>query len=615
VLHFKRFGQYEILRKLGRSMTDVYLALDSETNRKVALKIIEESRDPATQLAIEAERRGVVLQKQLREIDSRILEVYDYGESNGCFFVALEYVEGKSIAEIIEAEKRLEPARAAFYAREVCSQLDRLHSFSTEIDGRKRAVIHGDIKPSNIQIGPDDQVRLLDFGIAKAITFTHNLTHHNLGSPSYCSPERLTKGQVDHYVDLWATGVTLYEMVAGSPPYQAQTTRKLENLIQSRRQPRALPASCPPTLRAIVYKALAANIERRYTTAAEFEHDLALFLEGKPALAELEKDPPWDSNETLEKSPETLPPRRRKLEIGAVLGDFDLRKFNFVLSSLAAGFLIGLFLLLPGVRAVRFWSESGPLQRPKDYSHRSMAEVGADWNLYKKLERTSTFLGPISTVRQPFRASLVAAADDVIEHYDNSSDPSIAHFDWQKAQFCLARALELDPSDNNAKGKLALCDGYLSLLRNPPAAKAAKASFEEAASYLRRSPDPHLGLARLYVYSLRNVGSAVAEFHQAERLGFKLGPREMEQQADGYLARAQFELLQAERARKASRPEEARYLSQAHRDFERANALYEPIDGFSKVGPNLQHLYKGRSRQEQLQADYELAKQRRRLWR
>src|SRR5215467_14188354 len=217
MLHDKRFGRYEILRKLGRSMTDVYLAIDEEAGRSVALKVIEESHDPATQLALEAERRGVLIQKQLREVDPRILEVYDYGEESGCFFVAMEYIEGRNISEIIQSEKRLDPARAARYARETLSQLERMHSFLTEIDGKKRAVVHGDIKPSNIQISAIDQVRLLDFGIAKVITATHSLTHHNLGSPSYCSPERLLKAQVDPHVDLWAVGVTLYEMVAGTP--------------------------------------------------------------------------------------------------------------------------------------------------------------------------------------------------------------------------------------------------------------------------------------------------------------------------------------------------------------------------------------------------------------
>ena len=621
MLHLKRFGRYEILQKLGRSMTDVYLAIDTDTGRRVALKIIEESHDPATQLALEAERRGVLIQKQLREVDSRVLEVYDYGEANGYFFVAMEFVEGKSIAEIVLDEKRLDPIRAARYAFEVCSQLDRLHSFETEIEGKKRAVIHGDIKPSNIQIGPNGQVRLLDFGIAKAITFTHNLTHHNLGSPSYCSPERLTKGQVDSHVDLWAVGVTLYEMVAGQPPYQAQTTRKLETLIQSRRPPRALPAGCPLPLRAIISKALAANVERRYATANAFGDDLTAFLEGRLTKAETEREPAWDGNETIDKSQKNSAPQRKRFAFGAFRQRFDFKSVDFpplrfVLISVTTGFLIGLLLLVPGMEAVRFWTESRPLRHPKDYSHRSVQEVTADWNLYRSLEREANFLTPIAHVRVPFRTSLIAAADDVIERYANSSNPSIADFEWQKAQICLNHALDLEQGDHNVRGKLALCNAYLYLLQEPPAVKMAKAGFEEAASYLPRSPDPHLGLARIHIYFLKNIGGAIAELHQAERMGFKLGPREMEQQADGYLARAQRELLQAERVSKTSPAQQARYLSMARRDLERATALYEPIDGFSNVNLNLQRLYLDRSKEEQLQANYELAaKQRRRRWR
>ena len=613
MLHDKRFGRYEILRKLGRSMTDVYLALDEEAGRTVALKIIEESHDPATQLALSAERRGVLIQKQLREVDSRILEVYDFGEESGCFFVAMEYVEGRNIAEIIQAEKRLDPARAVRYAREVLNQLGRLHSFLTEIDGRKRAVVHGDIKPSNIQIDTNDQVRLLDFGIAKVITFTHNLTHHNLGSPSYCSPERLLKGQVDPNVDLWAAGVTLYEMIAGAPPYQAQTTRKLENLIQSRRPPRSLPADCPPALAAIISRALAADIGRRYPNAAAFESDLAAFLAGRPTAAELNTAPPWDSNQTIEKSPEVQRVRKISLPTSGFL-----REFKFVFSTLAAGFLIGLFVLVPALRAARFWSESRSLRHVRSYSGKSAADIAADWALYKKLERDNSIVSPVSKVRQPFRASLIAAGDEVIERYANSSDPSAADFDWRKAQTCLARALDLDASDSAVKGKLALVSAYLVLAQDSPDAREAKAGFEEAAALAPRSADPHLGLARVYVYLLHNVGSAVAEFHQAERLGFKIGPREMAQQADGYLARAQSELLQAEGASKTSPAEEARLLALARRDFDRANNLYEPIDGFSNVSLHLQNLYKGRSREEQLQQTYEMARVKRprsRRWR
>src|SRR5215212_6339473 len=103
-MHFQQFGRYKIVRKLGRSMTDVYLAHDPETNSRVVLKIIEQLRDEFTQLVIEAERRGAQIQKQLHLLDPRILEVYDFGEQQGCFFVAMEYFEGKNIAELVQAE-------------------------------------------------------------------------------------------------------------------------------------------------------------------------------------------------------------------------------------------------------------------------------------------------------------------------------------------------------------------------------------------------------------------------------------------------------------------------------------------------------------------------------
>ncbi len=290
-MHLQKFGRYEMIRKLSRSMTDVYLARDPVLNRDVVLKLIEHSRDDLTQILIEAEKRGASLQRQLHEIDRRILEIYECGEQNGCFFVAMEYFPGQTLAEILKTERRLEPARAARYAAEICNQLGTLHAFVSDISGRKTAVVHGDIKPSNIQVGTSDELRLIDFGIAKVITFTHNLTHHNLGSPSYCSPERIKDSKVDQFSDLWAVGVSLYEMLAGMPPYQAEDTRKLEALIQSRKPVRPLPAACPSPLAAIVSKALAPDVGRRYSSAAAFEEDLRAFLESRPTVAEREAPP------------------------------------------------------------------------------------------------------------------------------------------------------------------------------------------------------------------------------------------------------------------------------------------------------------------------------------
>src|SRR5260370_6946651 len=237
-----RIGRYEIIRRLGKSMTEVYLAMDTVENRKVALKLIRHGDDRASQLVVEAERRGAAIQKEVHSRDTRVVEIYEYGDLDGYFFVAMPFIEGRTVAEILAADHLVDPCRAAVIALEICEQLAKFHSWEP-------SVVHGDIKPSNIHLGARDTVRLLDFGIAKTLRADCNATVHNFGSPSYCSPERLTRDEVEPQSDLWALGATLYEMLAGALPYQAEDTRNLEALIRSKRPPPALPPSRPPPFR------------------------------------------------------------------------------------------------------------------------------------------------------------------------------------------------------------------------------------------------------------------------------------------------------------------------------------------------------------------------------
>jgi serine/threonine protein kinase len=591
VLRTRQFGAYEVIRKLARGMTDVYLAFDTSANRHAVLKIIEESPDPLTQLILEAERRGADLQKQLHDADSRVIEVYDYGSLDGFFFVSMQYIEGRTVAEILKQEGRIEPARAARFAVEILSQLDKLHSFQATIDGQRRSVVHGDIKPSNIQIGANDEVRLLDFGIAKALTFTHSRTHLGLGSPSYCSPERLNRGQVDRHADLWAVGVTLYEMVAGVPPYQAQDTRKLEALIQSRRPPRALPEGCPGAMTAILHKALAADLHQRYVSASAFENDVTLFLQGRPTVAEMERRVSWKSNPTVERQrlphipqrvasmAETV--RRSVLKLKSPRTQ-QLVSVMSILVALCWGLLAGLVVCVPLGYYYRFSHESRPLRGNLDYSHASVGEINRDWDLLQRVERQNAFLGgtsPAIRLASNVRTALLETGDQIIEGYRNNSDSRIQDFDWPKAEVCFTHLIEMDRNDRSSQGKLALCHGYENLEHSE---HAAESDFKDAVSLLPRSPDPHLGLARIDVYWLKNIGKAMAEMHEAERLGFQPGPREKEEEADGYRFRGTAELNQA-RKDAISKTEEERYLRLAQRDFDRARQLYEPIEGFSNV--------------------------------
>jgi eukaryotic-like serine/threonine-protein kinase len=617
VLRTRQFGAYEVIRKLARGMTDVYLAFDTNANRHAVLKIVEESPDPLTQLILEAERRGADLQKQLHDADSRVIEVYEYGHLDGFFFVSMQYIEGRTVAEILKQEGRIEPVRAARFAVEILSQLDKLHSFQATIDGQRRSVVHGDIKPSNIQIGSNDEVRLLDFGIAKALTFTHSRTHLGLGSPSYCSPERLSRGQVDRHADLWAVGVTLYEMVSGVPPYQAQDTRKLEALIQSRRPPRALPESCPDAMVAILHKALAGDLHQRYVSASAFENDVTLFLQGRPTVAEMERRISWKSNPTVERERSPYIPQRVASMAETVRRSVvklkssraqQLASVMSILVALSWGLLAGLVVCVPIGYYYRFWRESSALRGNLDYTHASVAGINRDWDLLQRVQRRNAFLGGTSpTIRlaSNVHAALQQAGDGIIEGYRNNSDPRIQDFDWPKAAVCFTHLIEMDRSDRVLQGKLALCHAYENLERaasDPAAAYAAQSDFSDAVALMPRAPDPHLGLARIDVYSLKNIGKAMAELHEAERLGFAPGPRENEEEADGYRFRATAELNYA-RKNEISKPEEERYLRLAQRDFDRARQLYEPIEGFSNVSVALRQVDDDdRARQEMADA-------------
>jgi Protein kinase domain len=539
-----RIGRYEIVRRLGKSMTEVYLAMDTVENRKVALKLIRHGEDRASQLVVEAERRGAAIQKELHSSDPRVVEIYEYGDLDGYFFVAMPFIEGRTVAEILAADHLVDPFRAAVIALEICEQLAKFHSWEP-------SVVHGDIKPSNIHLGAHDTVRLLDFGIAKTLRADCNATVHNFGSPSYCSPERLTRDEVEPQSDLWALGATLYEMLAGAPPYQAEDTRKLEGLIRSKRPPRALPASCPPGLRAVVMKALAPDARQRYRSAAEFQADLQLFLELKPTLAEIERRPRFNPTATLEAACEALrrvtrTARRRRGRRLQVLGA-------------AAYFATGLLLWIGGTIGWQLWqtrASAAPRTVPKALPEENLAQWYA------------------------------ASADRILDAYRTSPDPWLYEFDWPKAEICLERAVQLGAGEDRTLAKLALVRGYATLERlsgaqyseNAAALLRVKArdEFMLASHKVPADPAPHLALARVYVYSLTDPEKAMAEFATAEQLGAHLGRREVEQQGDVYRIRAQ--------------EESAHNWKLAIHDADVARGFYRRIPGFDEADLHLREL-------------------------
>lgn len=536
-----KLGRYEIVRRLGRSMTDVYLAIDTVENRKAALKLIELDGDATNRAVMEAERRGAAIQKELQLIDPRMVEVYDVGDLDGYFFVAMQYVEGRSLSEVLRSESVVEPNRAAVIALEVCEQLAKFHSWQS-------TVVHGDIKPSNIHLGPNDTVRLLDFGIAKTLRADCDETAHQFGSPGYCSPERLARSAVDQQSDLWAVGATLYEMLAGAPPYQADSTRKLENLIRSKRPPRALPASCPKALRLVVTKSLAPEPAQRYRSAVDFQADLQAFLEHRPTLAEMERRAAWSHNATIEAARECL--RKATRTIARV-------KRAVQIAGAMGWFAAGMVLWIGGSVAWEAW-------KPKPRAVKPVVPVAA-----------SPAPPPVSR-EEEMRKQYARDAEAILKAWRAAGIPSLQEFDWQKAEVCLERAVQLGAVDDRTLGELALSRGYATLQRleagSYPEEAAAKLrletrdAFRAASAKMPSDPEPHLALAREYVYTLPNVDEAMGEFDEAQKLGAVLGRREVEQQGDAYRLRG------------------------ARGDRARARSFYERIRGYDQADLHLREL-------------------------
>jgi len=591
-----RFGRFEIVRRLSRSMTDVYLARDTLRQQTVVLKIIENCHSAGAQAAVEAEARGARLQQHLHARNHRILRVYEWGDMEDCFFVVLEYFAGRTLSDVIAAEGRIQAGRAAALARQVCLQLETLHEFTWE--GRRTPIIHGDIKPSNIQIGDQDELKLLDFGIAKIIKPGHDLTQHQMGSPSYCSPERIADGRVDVQADLWALGVSLYEMLAGVPPFQAESTRQLEKQIEARQPPPPLPPQCPSMLRAIVAKSLAGPVANRYATAAALGCALEEFL-----AAPLPTKAP--QGRTVVRA--SAPPR----ELAPVKPPQPEKKRDWLtpMAALLAGVLAGLLLFVPVAYYLRQLEMNRALGQRKDYVRLPASALATDWQRYKTIAHGNSRwsdLFPSRSGESAFHNNLLASADNVVSGLPlNGGDP--LRVNWTRVRLCLLYALEIDPNQPRALGELHLANGYLILQgkRQAGTQDAALREFRRAQALLPRSPVPHLGLAHIYVYSLHNVGAARTEFHHAQTLGLRLGPREQQQEADALLYRAETELDQAKRTPTRARREATVWLRRAQNDFQDARILYTAIGNSAHATTRLSRIDQAQNEQQKLEAAWQ----------
>ena len=273
-------GRYELHRRVGRGgMAEVYLARDRLLDRLVAIKILfpEFATDPSF---VARFRREAQAAANLNH--PNIVGVYDWGKERGTYYIVMEYVDGQTVSEILRNDGPIEAKRAAGIAADVAAALGFAH---------RKGVVHRDVKPGNVLITKTGEVKVADFGIARAMTATSedNLTQTGsvMGTATYFSPEQAQGKPVDARSDLYSLGVVLYEMAAGKPPFSADSPvaiayKHVQEPIPSLGE--AAPG-VPRDYEAITLRALAKDPDDRYADGAAMRADLLRFREGQPIAA------------------------------------------------------------------------------------------------------------------------------------------------------------------------------------------------------------------------------------------------------------------------------------------------------------------------------------------
>jgi serine/threonine-protein kinase len=320
-------GRYQVGELLGYGgMAEVHRGRDLRLGRDVAIKMLRTdlARDDTFQLRFRREAQNAASLNH-----PAIVAVYDTGEERGSSgeslpYIVMEYVNGRTLKEILAVEGRLPVRRALEITAEICSALEFSH---------RHGIIHRDIKPGNVMLTQTGQIKVMDFGIARALAAsgsTMTQTSAVIGTAQYLSPEQARGEAVDARSDVYATGCVLYELLCGQPPFVGDSPVSVayQHVREDARPPSLLNREVTPAVDAVVLKALAKNPLNRYQSAAEMRADLLRAAAGRPVHAEpvLINHPPGATTRPMRPAPGARPlpsrpeHRRRRANPWAVAG-------------------------------------------------------------------------------------------------------------------------------------------------------------------------------------------------------------------------------------------------------------------------------------------------------
>ncbi len=265
-------GRYKILKRLGSGgMATVYVAEDQELGRRVAIKILN-SKHASDEQFVERFRREASSAASLSH--SNIVQIYDRGNAEGTYYIAMELIEGRTLKELL-IERGPSPIPVAVnYARQILAALRFAH---------RNGVVHRDIKPHNVLVDEEGRVKVADFGIARAGASEMTEVGSIIGTAQYLSPEQARGAPVDASSDLYSVGVVLYELLTGEAPYNGDTPVEIamKHLSAIPEPPSTKRPDVPPELDQVVLRALAKNPDDRYQNAEEMDADLIAVSRGE----------------------------------------------------------------------------------------------------------------------------------------------------------------------------------------------------------------------------------------------------------------------------------------------------------------------------------------------